>query len=164
MGVLSCKMKKSKLILILIAGLITVGGYVALSSSPSEDFSLTGEAKATVYRSPSCGCCRNYVGYLKRNGLEVEDVETDDMNTIKEEHSIPDDMLSCHTTMIDGYVVEGHMPLEAIEKLLVEKPDTRGIAMPGMPSGSPGMPGLRSGDFSVYSLLSDGETSLFVKI
>jgi len=85
------------------------------------------------------------------------------MDAIKDEQGIPQDMLSCHTTIIGGYVVEGHVPLEAVEKLLVEKPDIRGIAMPGMPSGSPGMPGLKS-TFSVHSLMHDGGTSLFVKM
>ena len=163
MGVLSCKMKKSKIILILVVGLIVVGGYMMLGPSSSENLSLVKEAKATVYRSPNCGCCVNYIKYLQRQDLEVEVIETDDIDSIKEEQGIPQDMLSCHTTMIGGYVVEGHVPLEAVEKLLLEKPDIKGIAMPGMPSGSPGMPGPKS-TFSVHSLMHDGGTSLFMKM
>ena len=163
MGVLSCKMKKSKIILILVVGLIVVGGYMMLGPSSSENLSLVKEAKATVYRSPNCGCCVNYIKYLQRQDLEVEVIETDDIDSIKEEQGIPQDMLSCHTTMIGGYVVEGHVPLEAVEKLLLEKPDIKGIAMPGMPSGSPGMPGPKR-TFSVHSLMHDGGTSLFMEV
>lgn len=163
MGVLSCKMKKSKLILILVVGLIVVGGYMMLGSSSSENLNLVKEAKATVYKSPSCGCCANYIKYLQRQDIEVEVIETDDIDVIKDEQGIPQDMLSCHTTMIGGYVVEGHVPLEAVEKLLIEKPDIKGIAMPGMPSGSPGMPGPKS-TFSVHSLMHDGGTSLFMEM
>ncbi len=164
MGVLICKkMKNSKLILVLVVGIVAVGGYMLSTLSSSENFDLVGEAKAVVYRSSSCGCCSNYIGYLKRNGIEVEDAKTDDMSLVKEEHNIPGDMESCHTMMIDGYVFEGHIPLEAVQKVLAEKPDIQGIAMPGMPSGSPGMPGAKS-TLMVHAMNNDGGTSLFMEL
>ena len=125
--------------------------------------SLTG-LSAVVYRSPTCGCCANYISYLRRQGVKVEEKVTADMTTIKKQLNIPEPLVSCHTTEIDGYVVEGHVPVEAIEKLIVEKPKVAGIGMGGMPSGSPGMPGAKTEPFEIESFTADGSTTLFVSI
>lgn len=97
--------------------------------------------EAVVYKSPTCGCCKGWVTYLQRNGYTVTVVEREDMDTVKDGLGVPDAMRSCHTAKIDGYVIEGHVPVEAIDKLLSERPKAKGIASPGMPSGSPGMDG-----------------------
>ena len=117
-----------------------------------------------VYKTANCGCCLNYINYMARQGLEVEtkNVSEDDIARIKDEYEIPHDMWSCHTSLVGRYIVEGHIPLEAIEKLVSENPDIRGIAMPGMPSGSPGMPGLKTRPFEIYSLHNNGSTELFM--
>jgi hypothetical protein len=117
----------------------------------------------TVYKSPTCGCCTNYVAYLKRYGFEVELIETEDMDNIKREHNIPYDMESCHTTLIDGRVVEGHIPVEGIERMFVDDSDVNIIAIPGMPSGSPGMPGAKKGLFTIYEVNESG-TSEFIQL
>ena len=83
---------------------------------------------------------------------------------VKEKYGIPYSMRSCHTTVIGDYFVEGHVPIEAVEKLMLEKPDIKGIALPGMPSGSPGMPGSKQGPFIVYAINKDGSTSEFMRI
>jgi len=90
----------------------------------------------------------------------VETIATEDMTNIKQEYGISSDMESCHTAVFGNYVVEGHVPFEAIEKLLEEKPDIRGIALPEMPAGSPGMPGVKGEPFTVYAL-SDQEPSIY---
>jgi hypothetical protein len=97
--------------------------------------------EAVVYKSPTCGCCKGWAIYLQRNGYKVTVIDRDDMDKVKNGMGVPEEMRSCHTAKIDGYVVEGHVPLEAIDKLLAEKPKATGIAAPGMPSGSPGMDG-----------------------
>lgn len=97
--------------------------------------------EAVVYKSPTCGCCKGWATYLQRNGYKVTVIDRDDMDKVKDGMGVPEEMRSCHTAKIDGYVVEGHVPLEAIDKLLAEKPKATGIAAPGMPSGSPGMDG-----------------------
>ena len=124
---------------------------------------LSGEA-IMIYKSQSCGCCGLFTQYMNQRGLAVETVIVEDISTIKSQYAIPATMESCHTSVIGGYVVEGHMPIEAVEKLLREKPDIKGIALPGMPSGAPGMPGSQQGPFVVYALQNDGSVTEFVRI
>jgi hypothetical protein len=112
---------------------------------------------ATVYRSPSCGCCEAWVAYLKSNGYDATVVSTDDLGAVKQKMHIPANIQSCHTALIGGYVVEGHVPVEAIAKLLAEKPRITGIAVPGMPGGSPGMSGPKE-PFTAYAFGPAGET------
>ncbi len=113
---------------------------------------------ATVYRSPSCGCCEEWVAYLKSNGFDATVVPTDDLSAVKAKMHVPAEMQSCHTALIGGYVVEGHVPVEAIAKLLAEKPQIMGIAVPGMPEGSPGMPGPKE-PFTAYAFGPQGKTA-----
>jgi len=112
---------------------------------------------ATVYRSPSCGCCEAWVAYLKTNGFDATVISTDDLGAVKEKMHVPADMQSCHTALIGGYVVEGHLPVEAIIKLLAERPQITGIAVPGMPGGSPGMSGPKE-SFTAYAFGPQGKT------
>ncbi|NCO04688.1 MAG: CopG family transcriptional regulator [Candidatus Magasanikbacteria bacterium] len=120
----------------------------------------------TVYKDPSCGCCGNYAAYMRREGYDVEVIATTDMNSIKEKYNIPKNMQSCHTTVLgnEEYVIEGHIPVEAVQKLTQEKPDLAGIAMPGMPSGSPGMPGAKRGTFNIHGIDREGGVSQFIEL
>lgn len=120
----------------------------------------------TVYKSPTCGCCANYVAYMRRAGYSVEVIDTNTMSEIKDQYQIPSNMESCHTTVINNgeYVVEGHIPFEAYEKLMTEKPNLSAIMMPGMPSGSPGMPGAKQGLFEIHGLDLDGTISPYTQI
>lgn len=111
---------------------------------------------ATLYKSPSCGCCGVYASYIQREGYETRTQNVADMTAIKENLEVPKELYSCHTMEISGYVVEGHIPEAAIQKLLTEKPNIKGIGMPGMPAGSPGMPGPKTNDFVVYEIMHDG--------
>ena len=120
-------------------------------------------ANVTVYASPTCGCCTNYIKYLRNNNYIVDVVKTDEVDDIKDQNNIPEDMRSCHTMIMDDYFVEGHIPLEAVDKLLLERPDIDGIALPAMPSGSPGMPGTKNEEFHIYAV-SNGIASNFVSI
>lgn len=114
-------------------------------------------AAATIYKSPSCGCCGQYAAYLERAGYGVAVEGVEDMSGIKAQYDVPYELESCHTMDIGGYVVEGHIPEEAVRKLLAERPDIKGIGMAGMPSGSPGMPGPKTSDFVIYEITHDGE-------
>jgi hypothetical protein len=113
-----------------------------------------------VYKSPTCGCCGGWEEYLGERGVSVRSIPTEDMSALKLEHGLPPETWSCHTAFVDGYLVEGHVPLEAIEDLLTERPAIDGIALPGMPSGSPGMTGEQEAPFEVVAI-DDGAVSAF---
>jgi len=118
------------------------------------------DKKATVYRDPNCGCCGGHAAYLRQHGYDVTIVPMENLTPIKRRLAVPDELLSCHTTVIGSYAIEGHVPISAIDKLLRERPKVRGIALPGMPSGSPGMSGPKDQVFTIYSF-SDGPTQIF---
>lgn len=95
--------------------------------------------KMTVTKEPSCGCCGAWVDHVRKAGFPVEVVESPGVNRLKVRLGVPQALASCHTAEVSGYVIEGHVPADAIKRLLAEKPKARGIAVPGMPVGSPGM-------------------------
>lgn len=107
---------------------------------------------AEIYKHPLCGCCGAYADLARQEGYGVTVVETEDLSPLKRQMGIPEEMESCHTMLVDGYVVEGHVPFSVVDRLLEERPDIKGIALPGMPSGSPGMNGAKIAPFTVYQL------------
>ena len=95
----------------------------------------------TVYRDPSCSCCESWSAYMRANGFDVTIISSNDIDTVKARLKVPDSLVSCHTAEVAGYVVEGHVPVAALRRLLDERPQAIGISAPGMPVGSPGMEG-----------------------
>ncbi|MGS1079259.1 DUF411 domain-containing protein [Pseudoxanthomonas beigongshangi] len=116
-----------------------------------------------VHKSASCGCCGVWVDHVRAAGFPVEVHDTEDMMTVKDRLGVPEPMMSCHTAEVDGYFVEGHVPAEDIKRLIAEKPKARGIAVPGMPLGSPGMemPDGRTQPYEVTLVGGDGATETF---
>ncbi len=122
----------------------------------------TENVPATLYKNPSCTCCDAYAKYLRANGFEVKVIEHPNMTLIKQQHGVGEDLEGCHTTLIKGYVVEGHVPVGAINRLLNQKPTITGISLPGMPEGSPGMSGTKEGPFETRSIPGkDGAPAVF---
>ncbi len=119
------------------------------------------EPRMTVYKSPTCGCCENWLEIVDARGMGARGVNTEDMDAVKQQFGVPKNMEGCHTAIVDGYFVEGHVPFEAIERLLQERPEIDGIAVPGMPAGSPGMSGYLEGPLTVYAIV-DGEASPYM--
>ena len=116
-----------------------------------------------VYKSPTCGCCGNWVEHLRQQGFAPKVTDVDDVEAVKRKHGVPDDTWSCHTALVEGYVVEGHVPAKEVQRLLKERPAVAGIAVPGMPAGSPGME-VASGrvdPFDVVSFDKKGTTKVF---
>ncbi len=116
-----------------------------------------------VYKDPNCGCCHNWVEIMRTSGFEVSVKDTDDMASIKTRYKVGRNLASCHTALVGGYVVEGHVPADVIRKLLADKPKVLGIAVPGMPVGSPGMEGGAKQAYDVVTFDSAGKTSVFAK-
>ena len=116
-----------------------------------------------VYKDPNCGCCHNWVEIMRNAGFEVSVRDTRDMNSIKTRYKVGRQLTSCHTAMVGGYVVEGHVPADVIRKLLADKPKVLGIAVPGMPVGSPGMEGTPKQAYEVLTFDAAGKTTVFAK-
>ena len=166
----------------LVAGLAATTGLVLVGCGPSgePESGTTGSPQAprtdaattapagstamTVYRDPSCGCCEAWAAIARNAGYQVNVIDHADMPAIKKQHGVPDELLSCHTTIVSGYAVEGHVPLEDVQRLLNDKPlSIRGIAVAGMPLGSPGMevPEGTKEPFQVMAFHAAGRTSVF---
>ena len=116
--------------------------------------------QTTLYKNPQCGCCEGYADYLREHGFEVAEKPTHDLSMLQRQHGVPESLAGCHTTLIDGYVVEGHVPIDAVIRLLTEKPAITGISLPGMPAGSPGMFGEKAEPFTIYEI-GDGEPRVY---
>ena len=126
-----------------------------------------GQAMATtidVVKSPYCGCCSQWVEYLRANGFTVRVTETEDLDPVAHRHGVPDNLRSCHTATVEGYALEGHVPAADIRRLLAERPQAAGLAVPGMPIGSPGMEqGNRRQPYSTILVRRDGARQLFAQ-
>jgi hypothetical protein len=126
----------------------------ALSSAALAACGRAAQAKATVevYKSATCGCCGGWVEDMREHGYAVNAHNVSDLDAVKRKHRIPKRLASCHTALIDGYVVEGHIPAKYIDELLSERPPIDALALPGMPAGSPGMPGRKDRKWTLYAI------------
>jgi hypothetical protein len=145
---------------ILVAGLALVAAMTQARFEAQE-----AAPSMTVYKSPTCGCCGKWVTIMREQGFDVKTMNVDDMSQIKATYGVAPELGSCHTALVGGYVVEGHVPVESVKRLLREKPKVAGIAVPGMPVGSPGMevPSGKKEPFDVIAFQRDGKTSVFAK-
>lgn len=156
-------MNKGIVIGSIIGVLLLLGGYAWFGVERNGNAAIQFEGDAILHKTPTCGCCAIWSGYASKS-ISFTTKEHPDLSAVKEKFNIPRELQSCHTMEIGGYFVEGHIPLEAIEKLMKERPDIAGIAMPGMPSGSPGMPGAKTGDFVIQAVKKDGTYYEFMRI
>ena len=155
---------------LLFSGILIVNTFNAQESTAKNKENID-IPKVLSYRSASCGCCKKWVNHLQDNGLKVIDNIVEDVSVIKNQYQIPNNLRSCHSAQIDNYTIEGHVPIESINKLFREKPNIKGIAVPGMPLGSPGMEmhshESHSHDYENYKVVSfskTGKTKIFDKI
>ena len=118
--------------------------------------------EVTVYRDPSCHCCGRWMNHLTAEGFHLTEIEMDDLASLKQQYGVPEDQTSCHTAVMNGYVLEGHVPVAEIERLIAERPEIAGITVPGMPVGTPGMEdGDRRDSFTVFSFDKQGKIEPF---
>lgn len=121
------------------------------------------EPKAILYKAPQCGCCETYAAYLRKNGFDVTVRPTHQLANISRKAGVPAELEGCHTMFVDGYVVDGHVPVAVIRKLLADRPAIAGITLPGMPTGSPGMSGTKTEPFVIYAVPKDqGAPTVYV--
>ena len=112
--------------------------------------------RATLYKDPQCGCCEGYAAYLRQNGFTIDIRPTNDLAEISQKAGVPAELQGCHTMFVEDYVVDGHVPVSVIRKLLSERPQIAGITLPGMPNGSPGMTGRKTAPFTIYAVAKNG--------
>ena len=153
---------RSIIILILFVSLFYTYNFVTVKKDVLANV-YNNKLNVEVFKTPSCGCCYGYVLFLEKEKFNVKQTDMRSLHSIKQKYNIPVEMQSCHTTIIGKYFIEGHVPLEAINKLLEEQPSIDGIALPGMPIGTPGMPGKKEEPYVIYQLI-DGKFSVFMTI
>ncbi|MEQ8441296.1 MAG: DUF411 domain-containing protein [Alphaproteobacteria bacterium] len=129
----------------LAAAVLGITGYLTLGT-------LALAEEVTLYKNPQCGCCEEYADYLRENGFTVTVEPTHELVSMSRAAGIPDNFQGCHLAFIDDYVVSGHVPVATVDRLLTDRPDINGITLPGMPQGSPGMSGVKTGPFEVYAI------------
>ena len=162
--------KRNLLNTLLFSGILIINTFNPQESTAKNQANID-IPKVISYRSASCGCCKKWVNHLRVNGLEVVDNIVEDVSVIKNQYQIPNYLRSCHSSQIANYTVEGHVPIESIKKLFKEKPSIKGIALPGMPPGSPSME-MHSHEshshnyenYNVVSFTKTGKTKIFDKI
>lgn len=141
--------------------LITTLVFLALTLP---GFAVAGSGVITMHQDPNCGCCGAWAEHMREAGFDVVSKHSRDMQGVKRAHGIPAPLASCHTATVDGYVIEGHVPAADVQRLLSERPDVAGIAVPGMPIGSPGMEmGERKDPYNVIVFDAEGRTGVFAR-
>lgn len=119
--------------------------------------------EVTVYKSPTCGCCKDWVKHMQQNGFKVKQIDVDNVVPYKIKYGVTQSLSSCHTARAGGYTIEGHVPAADIKRLLKERPKIKGLAVPGMPAGSPGMEGPQKDKYDVLTFDAKGKTGVFAK-
>lgn len=140
---------------VLTVASIALGAIYGLSQTAAQ------AADVTLYKNPQCGCCEKYAEYLRDNGHEVVVKPTHELVSMSRDAGIPDNFQGCHLAFIEGYVVSGHVPVDTVNRLLSERPDIKGVTLPGMPAGSPGMAGTKTGPFEIYEVAGEDKPKIY---
>jgi hypothetical protein len=146
--------------------LVVVGVGVVASVSLSRVRTLAAAAdgaELTVYKDAGCGCCKLWVEHMKRAGFRVTAHDVNDIGAVKRDMGVPASLASCHTGVVSGYLVEGHVPADLVRQVLAAKPSFMGLAVPGMPMGSPGMEGPRKDAYDVVAFEKSGKTTVYAR-
>jgi hypothetical protein len=134
--------------------IVLLSGALGLAQAPKP-------VPVVVYKSPTCGCCGKWVEHMRANGFDVTVNDMPDVTPIKDKQRVPTALRSCHTAIVGNYAIEGHVPADVVKKLLKEKPNAAGLAVPGMPMGSPGMEGASKEAYNVVLFDKSGRTSVY---
>lgn len=152
--------KKTAIVSTVIAALLIVG-IIFYPDLTGMGESVPEGRQVVMYKNPGCQCCTYWAEHMERNGYSVKEEPVQNLNAYKTKYGLPRDVSACHTAVVDGYVVEGHVPVREVNRLLEERPEAIGIGVPGMPAGSPGMAGLNPESYDVYLIGNTGEKSVY---
>jgi hypothetical protein len=158
-------MQAGAVLVVAVAAVACGRGEAETAPVPPTPAQIAANAADTVvvYKTPTCGCCSDWVDHVKEHGFTVVTHDLDDLSAVKQELGVPPGRISCHTASVRGYTVEGHVPADLIQKMLAERPRFRGLAVPGMPVGSPGMEGPWKQEYDVLSFDERGNVSVYAK-
>ena len=145
------------------AGMLVAGALLVIAFRGS-DADVGSDPELLVYRLPTCGCCVKWVDHMKEAGFEVRMEETTEMGDVKIRTGVPLELSSCHTTVVGDYVIEGHVPADVVKRFLEEAPEVKGIAVPGMPTGSPGMEGPNPRPYAVIAFDGKGNRTVYEEV
>ena len=145
------------------SGMLVAGALLVIAFRGSDADSGSGP-ELMVYRSPTCGCCGKWVDHMREAGFEVSVEETMEMSGVKTRTGVPLELSSCHTTVVGDYVIEGHVPADVVKRFLEEAPEVKGIAVPGMPTGSPGMEGPNPRPYAVIAFDGKGNRTVYEEV
>ncbi len=149
------------LLALTVTALALSTGAGPIASTPTSPRPASPPPTVTVYKTPTCGCCAKWVDHLKTSGFQVTVHDQDDLTETRATLGVPRALGSCHTAVVGSYVIEGHVPADLIQRILKERPAVRGLAVPGMPAGSPGMEGGRQDRYEVLTFDRNGRTSVY---
>ena len=141
----------------------TAAQVAATAPAPAQVASASSADTVKVYKDPNCGCCSKWADHMRANGFTVETVDLPDLTMVKQRYAIGESLQSCHTAVIGDYAFEGHVPADVIRKFLDEKPSVAGLAVPGMPMGSPGMEGAGKDRYDVLTFDRAGRTTVYAQ-
>jgi hypothetical protein len=141
---------RARRLIILAGGLLAAAGVVGIAADQAP---ATAQELVQVWKSASCGCCGDWISHMQATGFKVEAHDVDDLAPVKRAQSVPQDLGSCHTAVVGGYVIEGHVPADDVKRLLAERPAVKGLSAPGMPADAPGM-NMQTGQ--AYDVISFG--------
>jgi len=144
---------------------ITASGLALGTAGASRLLALAPTKEATVYKDAQCGCCKKWVEHMQKSGWTVTSHDVPDVDVYKKRYGVPENLASCHTAIVtSGYVIEGHVPADLIDKLVAQRPaDVIGLAVPGMPQGTPGMETGRTDKYDVVAFTKGGKTKVFAR-
>lgn len=154
-------MKKLPIRFVAIAAVFITLGLTAAAVRDLPPGTNAKKPTITVYKDPNCGCCKSWIEHLIKHGYRVDAKDTPGMTEVKQSLGVPDKLAACHTAIVNGYLIEGHVPAADIDRLLAQKPRIAGLAVPGMPAGSPGMESPRPQPYQVLSFDKTGKTNVF---
>ncbi len=148
----------------LFVSMLALLSFNVFSADPFWDQGITEDRhEIIVYRSESCGCCSAWIAHLEKHNFDVKDIKVENVNPYKQNMNVPPEAASCHTAIVDGVVIEGHVPAQDIKRVLADKSDIRLLTVPRMPSGTPGMdaPGAPKQEFNVFAISNNDEVSIY---
>ena len=143
--------------------LVVAGTVITVASAGVAATPVTKPVVIKVYKTPECGCCKAWVKHLRANGFVVETMDMPDLSLVKQKYGVKPALQSCHTAVVNGYVIEGHVPADLIARMLKERPAIAGLAVPGMPSGSPGMEGASKQPYEVLTFDRAGHSRVYAR-